>query len=202
MPKNNKKSRKTRSDKFPLTLHSTGQFCKKIKGKIYYFGKDRRKALESYFEQAAYLHSGKSISSTNKTKISIKDLANQYLDHLQSRVSAGEIRQRQLYDQTRLLRHFVKSVGPKYLICDVATIDIQNYKKKLIKENKSANTINNYISAVKAMFHWASENEIIAKIPNLAAVKKLTDKVQDIVNPIKAQDIVDSGIFWFKYSGH
>ena len=26
--------RKTRSDKFPLTLHPTGQYCKKIKGKI------------------------------------------------------------------------------------------------------------------------------------------------------------------------
>jgi len=33
-----KPKRKTRSNKFPLTLHKTGQFCKKIKGKIYYFG--------------------------------------------------------------------------------------------------------------------------------------------------------------------
>ena len=29
--------RKTRSDKFPLTLHKTGQYCKKIKGRLYYF---------------------------------------------------------------------------------------------------------------------------------------------------------------------
>jgi len=29
-----KSKRKTRSDKFPLTLHKTGQFCKKIKGSI------------------------------------------------------------------------------------------------------------------------------------------------------------------------
>jgi len=40
--------RKTRSDKFPLTLHPTGQYCKKIKGKIRYFGKDKKKALEKY----------------------------------------------------------------------------------------------------------------------------------------------------------
>lgn len=41
MSKNDKKSRKTLSDKFPLTLHKIGQFCKKIKGKIYYFGNDK-----------------------------------------------------------------------------------------------------------------------------------------------------------------
>jgi len=39
--------RKTRSDKFPLTLHPTGQYCKKIKGKIRYFGTDKKQALES-----------------------------------------------------------------------------------------------------------------------------------------------------------
>ena len=34
--------RKTRSDKFPLTLHTTGQYCKKVKGKMYYFGSDKK----------------------------------------------------------------------------------------------------------------------------------------------------------------
>ena len=59
MTKSDKKSRKTRSDKFPLTLHSTGQFCKKIRGKIYYFGADKKLALKRYLEQAALLHAGK-----------------------------------------------------------------------------------------------------------------------------------------------
>ena len=40
--------RKTRSDKFPLTLHPTGQYCKKIKGKMYYFGSDKKEALQRY----------------------------------------------------------------------------------------------------------------------------------------------------------
>ena len=48
--------RKTRSDKFPLTRHSTGQYCKKIRGKMYYFGSDKKEALQRYLDQAAYLH--------------------------------------------------------------------------------------------------------------------------------------------------
>ncbi len=51
--------RKTHSDKFPHTLHKTGQYYKKIKGKLYYFGTDKRAALNRYLEQAAYLHIGK-----------------------------------------------------------------------------------------------------------------------------------------------
>ena len=64
MAKPNSK-RKTRSDKYPLTLHPTGQFWKKIKGKLYYFGTDKKAALERYLEQAAYLHTGKG----NKPKL-------------------------------------------------------------------------------------------------------------------------------------
>ena len=51
--------RKNRSDKFPLTLHKTDQYCKKIKGKLYYFGTNKQQALDRYLEQATYLHSGK-----------------------------------------------------------------------------------------------------------------------------------------------
>ena len=112
MTKSNSK-RKTRSDKFPLTLHKTGQYCKKIKGKLYYFGTDKKAALNRYLEQAAYLHIGKlpRPKSTGNT-LSIKTLCNLYLDHQESRSIIGEIKLRYLYDQTSLLRDFVRFVGP------------------------------------------------------------------------------------------
>ncbi len=65
MSESDKKSRKTRYDKFPLTLHPTGQFCKKIKGKLYYFGNDKKLALQRYLEQASYQHSGKVLPPDN-----------------------------------------------------------------------------------------------------------------------------------------
>jgi len=81
MAKSNTK-RKTRSDKFPLTLHKTGQYCKKIRGKLYYLGTDKKVALSRYIKQADYLHSGRIPKDQfAERELSIKTLCNLYLDH-------------------------------------------------------------------------------------------------------------------------
>jgi integrase len=172
-------TRKTRSGKFPLTLHSTGQYYKKIKGKLCYFGNDKKAALQKYLEQAAYLHTGRGARPKSINNLSLKTLCNLYLDHQESRVAIGEIKVRHLNDQTSVLRNFVKSVGSNWLVSDVSTIDLQNYRRKLIKTGKAAHTINNVIATVKAMYNWAMDNEVIDSIPNLKAVKKVpTPKVE------------------------
>jgi integrase len=167
--------RKTRSDKFPLTLHPTKQFCKKIRGRLYYFGTDKQRALELYFEQAAYLHSGKTKQlKTATNNVSLKTLSNLYLDYQHHQAKSGEITLRHVYDQTALLRSFAKYIGSNRTVSDITTADLQNYYKKLINSGKAARTINNRITAVKSMFNWAINNEIVEKIPNLKAIKKLT----------------------------
>jgi len=65
--------------KFSIKLYKTGQYCKKIKGKLYYFGADKQQVLEQYLQQAAYLHTGrnqKHISAGNS--ITIKTAATLY----------------------------------------------------------------------------------------------------------------------------
>ncbi len=126
MAKRNSK-RKKRSDKFPLTLHPTGQYCKKIKGKLYYFGTDKREALRRYLEQASHLHAGKGFKpSSSEDEISLTTVFNLYLEHQESRVAAGDIGLRQLHDQTSLLRRFARFIGPNRSISDISTIDLQN----------------------------------------------------------------------------
>ncbi len=84
--------RKPCSDKFPLTLHTTGQYCKKIKGKIYYFGNEKKQALERYLDQATYLHGGKNlIQKTSNGNMALKQLCDFYLQYQQSKVKAGEL---------------------------------------------------------------------------------------------------------------
>jgi integrase len=167
--------RRTRSDKFPLTLHKTGQYCKKIRGRIYYFGTDKRRALERYHEQAASLHAGRPVTARSTSdQLSIKTMCNLYLDHQESRVTVGDVKPRHVSDQVSLLRAFVRFAGAQRLVSDITTLDLQNYRTKLVRAGNSANTVNNRIAAVKAMYNWALDNELIDRSPRLRALKKVT----------------------------
>ena len=168
--------RRKRHDKFPLTLHPTGQYCKKIRGRLYYFGSDSQKALERYLERAAFLHTGASATSNSTgTNISLKTLANLYLDHQESRAAIGETKLRNVHDLILLLRGFVKFIGANRVASTVSTFELQSYRQKLIKAGLAPRTVNNHISAVKAMYHWALDNEIISSAPNLKAIKKIRE---------------------------
>lgn len=166
--------RKKRSDKFPLTLHPTGQYCKKIRGKLYYFGSDKKKALERYLDQATDLHAGRLPRPRYTSDIlTVKTLCNLYLEHQVTRTETGEIKPSRLYGLASQLREFAKSVGPNRIVSDIATIDLQNYRTRLIKSGSAHSTINSRIATVKALYHWAMENEIIDNTPNLKALKRI-----------------------------
>jgi len=104
--------RKTRSDKFPLTLHPTGQYGKKIKGRIRYFGTDKKKALERYLAQATYLHGGQSlIQKAYNGKMTLKQLCDLYLQYQHSRVLAGSLTPKHYNDQVGSLGRLMSFLG-------------------------------------------------------------------------------------------
>ncbi|MFC1762566.1 tyrosine-type recombinase/integrase [Planctomycetota bacterium] len=169
-----KSKRKTRSDKYPLTLHKTGQFCKKIKGKLYYFGNDKQKALQHYLEQASQLHSGKEASRTStRSDITLKTLCNLYLEYQDAGVQVGQITASHYKDQVGSLRLLARFLGQHSLVDEISTLDLQNYKRKLMRSYGSGHRVNLNISIMKAMFHWAKKNEVVDRIPNIDSVSKI-----------------------------
>lgn len=173
MSKSEKNSRKTRSDKFPLTLHKTGQHCKKIKGKIYYFGNDKKLALEKYLEQATELYKGKVSVNNYGKKISIKTLCNIYLEYQLSRVNSRDLTERYYADQIKSLRLFGNHFGLNCSVDEIDSLDLQKYRNKLLEKYTSPAGVNLNIAIMKAMFHWAKKNEILIDIPNIDAVSKV-----------------------------
>ncbi len=165
--------RKTRSDKFPLTLHPTGQYCKKIKGKIHYFGMDKKRALERYLEQAAYLHGGQNPTVAGSSGItSINELCDLYLRYQHAKVLAGALSPRHYSDQTRSLGQLVSFLGQGRKIRNICTLDLQSYKRRLQSQYGSAHRLNLHLGTMKAMFRWARKNDILEHIPNIEAVSR------------------------------
>jgi len=68
---------------FPLTAHNNGQWCKKIRAQVHFFGvwEDPQAALDKYLRTAADLHAGRHPReiSLSSGAITIKDVCNHFL---------------------------------------------------------------------------------------------------------------------------
>ena len=165
--------RKTRSDKFPLTLHPSGHYCKKIKGHIYYFGSDRKQALENYLDQAIFLHGYDSIQQkTANGNMILKEICDMYLKYQHTKLLANNLSARHHNDQIRSLKKLMDFLGENCRIKSISTLSLQNYKRSLQKHYSSVCRLNLHLSIMKAMFHWAKKNDILKNIPNIDAVSR------------------------------
>ena len=104
--------RKTRSDKFPLTLHPTGQYCKKVKGKMYYFGSDKKAALQKYLDQAAYLPGYQTIlEKPTGDNMTLKQLCDMYLNYQYSKLRANDLTASHYNEQVGSLNKLMAFLG-------------------------------------------------------------------------------------------
>ena len=67
---------------FPLTAHNNGQWCKKIRGKIHFFGiwGEPQAALAAYLQVAADLHAGRQPRQVTRSPetATVKAICNHY----------------------------------------------------------------------------------------------------------------------------
>ena len=171
-----KTKRKTRSDKFPLTLHPTGQYCKKINGKLYYFGSDKKRALEKYINQATWLHGAQeTVQKPNNENMTLKQLCDKYLKYQYAKLQVNNLTANHYNEQIGSLKKLTAFLGQNIEINKISTLDLQNYKRKIQKSHVSVSRLNLHISIMKAIFHWARKNDILEHIPNIDAVSR--DKI-------------------------
>ena len=186
--------RKTRSDKFPLTLHPTGQFCKKVNGKLYYFGSDKNHALEKYLSQASCLHGNKEqTQKKHDGEMSLKELCDLYLQYQHLKVQANALTARHHNEQIASLKKLMSFLGQTRRIDEISTLDLQSYRRKLQKAYSTAHRMNLHISIMKAMFHWAKKNDVLNLIPNIDAVSRgrIVYKQRQTFSPNDIRQLLD-----------
>jgi integrase len=106
----NKKPGKPSPD-FPLTPHASGKWCKKVKGKIYYFGSwdDPQAALEEWLDQKDYLLAGRPIPKLDGH--SVLEVCDRFLKSRKADLEIGELSQRTYDDYKKNCELLVRICG-------------------------------------------------------------------------------------------
>ena len=150
---------------FPLTPHPNGQWCKKMRGRLCFFGiwANPDAALERYLLQAADLHAGRA-SSVATTETSVKKLANHYLSHQADQLATGKIDARWFGDCRCTLTEFARVVGEDRAVVDLRPSDFQTYRTHLATR-LGVHALSRSITVIKGMFKYGTDTGLLANRP-------------------------------------
>jgi integrase len=149
---------------FPLTAHRNGQFCKKIRGQLFYFGsvKDPDAALKRYHEHCAGLHSGRINAVKRDVGLTVRDLANRFLESAEARRDAGELSPRTFADYYRDCERLVTFFGRDRVVESITRDDLKSLRKHLAR-GVNPETLNGRVGVTRSIFKFAYEEELVEK---------------------------------------
>jgi integrase len=167
---------------FPLYAHATGRWAKKIRGKLHYFGhvKDGWKAaLDKYDSQKDALHAGKR-PRVESDALTLKDLANDFLNMKQARVASGELSPRTMAEYVLVAKTLVKFFGDRRFVTDLLPDDYSELRNWMAKK-WGLYRLGNSVKAARSVFKFAFESGKIDKPvrfgPNFSAPNKKTMRI-------------------------
>ncbi|MBU4271527.1 MAG: tyrosine-type recombinase/integrase [Planctomycetes bacterium] len=132
------KPRKPRPD-FPLFPHATGQWAKKVRGRLHYFGKwsddpKGKAALQRWLDQKDDLLAGREPRA--KATIegpTVADVCNSYLTYKKGLLEAREITPRTFQEYHAVCERLVKVFGRSRLVTDLVADDFQRLRQIVAK---------------------------------------------------------------------
>lgn len=147
---------------FPLTPHRNGQFCKKIRGRLFYFGSvgDPDAALKRYHEQCEALHSGRVDEVKKREGLTVGDLANAFLASAEARRGAGTLAPRTFADYFRDCERLVNFFRKDRLVESIVHDDIKKFRESLSR-GVNATTLSGRVGVTRSIFKFAYEEELI-----------------------------------------
>jgi integrase len=152
---------------FPLTAHANGQWCKKIAGKVRFFGvwADPIGAKERYLRERDDLHAGRTPSRlSSEGRPTTERMIVEFLDRTLSRAESGEISRRSYVDYVgigkAMIEHFGSTTDPTKL----RPTDFAAFRSKLSK-TYGLFRVRKSVTVCRMFFKWAFESELIDSMP-------------------------------------
>src|SRR5262245_37193426 len=146
---------------FPLFPHNNGQWCKKIRGRLHYFGpwNDPDGALAKYLEQKDALHAGRT-PRPDPSSVSVKDVCNAFLNHKKDKQDAGELSPRTWAKYKEVTDLLVSRFGKARLVADLRPDDFAALKNHMTKRWGPLR-VADFIQHIRSVFKHAYEAELI-----------------------------------------
>ena len=165
--------RKSLPSDFPLTKHPRGYWCKKIKGKLHYFGKvaddpEGRAALEEWSnsKESILLYGYK--PDKHSGKLTVGELVNEYLNARRLDVEAGELAERSHREYRLACVRLVDAIGKSRAAADMGPDDFARIKNEITKHCGAVRT-KNEITRIKGLFRWGVKQGLLEKLPRYGA---------------------------------
>jgi integrase len=148
---------------FPLFPHATGRWAKKIRGKFHYFGawSDADAALAKYLEEKDALHAGRKPRADDES-LTIKVLANSFLNHKQTLLDAGELSPRTFTNAKQVTDLLVSHFGKHRVVADLRPEDFASLRKKMAKKWGPVR-VRDFVQRVRSVFKFGYDLELMDK---------------------------------------
>jgi len=122
--------------KHPLFLHATGQWAKKVNGRLHYFGKDRDKALSEWLRCKDALLAGRPRPPENTSDsrlMTLQELCNKFLAFKEGLVSTDDLQRRSWADYQVECARMVKILGASTPVDHLTESDFDKLRSSISK---------------------------------------------------------------------
>jgi integrase len=163
---------------FPLTAHPSGQWCKRIRQKTFYFGRweDPQSALDRYLQQKDDLFAGRQ-PKPSADGLTIMDLTSAFLQAKEAAVTAGELKAGSRLDYLATCKEVTLAFGKRRLLTDITAEDFAQLRQRLGNRGWAPSTLSTAITRIRVLLKFASDAGLVASpLPYAQALKKPSKK--------------------------
>ena len=159
---------------FPLTPHPTGRWCKKIRGKLHYFGKTAgdeqgTAALAIFNYEWTWLKDGRTPPVRDRGEgVTVRALCNAFLTSKLAKAETGELSQRSFADYHDTCELLCNHFGRDLRVDDIRPEDFRHLRLKMAKRWGKVR-LQNEINRIRIVFRFGfnpkveEEDRLLAK---------------------------------------
>jgi integrase len=164
------KTKKKPYPDFPLFKHQTGQWAKKVRGRLHYFGTDADAALAKWLDERDDLMAGRT-PRRHKGEATIRDLVNRFLTAKRTLVDAGELSHKTWNTYYSTCEGLIDQWGKTRPAESLTSEDFEKLRADRAKRFGPV-SLANHIQHVRTLFKFAWEEGIIEKPVRFGSVFK------------------------------